>query len=275
MRGIFNIQKKKILILCKTYPSPSRNHVETSCVAGVTEENQFIRLFPIPFRLLSPSSQFKKWQWVELKCHKSDKDHRPESHSIDITSIKCIGKPIPSSNAWSERRKIISQLQKFQSFEEIENNRKNHKNTLALLTGIRLIKLEIQPAKTPYWTPEQEKILRQAETRTDLFVTQERQLMNPLEKLPYDFYYHYVCEKTGKTFKHKIVDWEIGAAYRSWKKSYGDGWEIPFRKKFEEDFAQKDLMFLMGTMHRFPSQWLIISLIYPPKNKDDNLLLSC
>jgi hypothetical protein len=24
-------------------------------------------------------------------------------------------------------------------------------------------------------------------------------------------------------------------------------------------------MFLMGTIHRFPDQWLIVSLIYPPK----------
>jgi hypothetical protein len=24
-------------------------------------------------------------------------------------------------------------------------------------------------------------------------------------------------------------------------------------------------MFLMGTIHRFPNQWLIVSLIYPPK----------
>jgi hypothetical protein len=27
----------------------------------------------------------------------------------------------------------------------------------------------------------------------------------------------------------------------------------------------KDLMFLMGNQHRFPGQWLLISLIYPPK----------
>lgn len=26
----------------------------------------------------------------------------------------------------------------------------------------------------------------------------------------------------------------------------------------------KDMMLLMGTMHRFPDQWLGVSLIYPP-----------
>lgn len=47
--------------------------------------------------------------------------------------------------------------------------------------------------------------------------------------------------------------------------------EAPFRHKLETDLPDKDLMLLMGTIHRFPKQWLIISLIYPPKrqNEDD------
>ena len=40
---------------------------------------------------------------------------------------------------------------------------------------------------------------------------------------------------------------------------------IPFRAKLFDDLGNKDLMFLMGNIHRFQDQWLIISLIYPPK----------
>jgi hypothetical protein len=29
-------------------------------------------------------------------------------------------------------------------------------------------------------------------------------------------------------------------------------------------------MFLLGTIHRFPHQWLLISLIYPPKPPAEN-----
>jgi hypothetical protein len=36
----------KVLILCKTYPSPSAKYSETSCVAGLTEQGELIRLFP-------------------------------------------------------------------------------------------------------------------------------------------------------------------------------------------------------------------------------------
>jgi hypothetical protein len=36
-------------------------------------------------------------------------------------------------------------------------------------------------------------------------------------------------------------------------------------KKLETDFARKDLLFLMGTIHRFPDQWLIVGIVYPPR----------
>jgi hypothetical protein len=87
------------------------------------------------------------------------------------------------------------------------------------------------------------------------------------EKLPYDFHFRYECEVDGQTFeyRHKLVDWEIGALYRNVHRKHGDNWEAAFRAKLEQDLPSKDLMFLLGTIHRFPHQWLLISLIYPPK----------
>lgn len=67
-------------------------------------------------------------------------------------------------------------------------------------------------------------------------------------------------------YRHKIVDWEIGALYWNMRRDHGAGWEVPFRKKLESTLPAGDLMFLMGTIHRFPDQWLIVSLIYPPKH---------
>jgi hypothetical protein len=51
---------ERVLILCKTYPSPSAKYAETSCVAGMTEDGRLIRLYPVPFRLVSDDQQFKK-----------------------------------------------------------------------------------------------------------------------------------------------------------------------------------------------------------------------
>ena len=59
-------QVEKILILAKTYPSPSAQHVETSCVTGINEEGAMRRLYPAPFRLIEEGQKFKKWQWIEV-----------------------------------------------------------------------------------------------------------------------------------------------------------------------------------------------------------------
>lgn len=86
-------QRVKILILCKTYPSPSAKHVETSCVAGMTTDGRLLRLYPVPFRLMHDQSQFKKWQWIEADIEKSRDDHRPESHRIRADTISVLGDP--------------------------------------------------------------------------------------------------------------------------------------------------------------------------------------
>ena len=88
-----------------------------------------------------------------------------------------------------------------------------------------------------------------------------------LRKLPFDFHYRYACNIGDVTHeqRHKIVDWEAGALYWTCRSKYRDRWEAAFRAKLEQDLPAADLMFIMGTIHRFPDQWLIVSLIYPPK----------
>ncbi|WP_198030805.1 hypothetical protein [Cupriavidus sp. amp6] len=75
-------QVERILILAKTYPSPSAQHVETSCVAGINEHGTMRRLYPVPFRLIDEGQKFKKWQWIEVRVEKANKDHRAESHKL-------------------------------------------------------------------------------------------------------------------------------------------------------------------------------------------------
>ena len=44
--------REKVLITVKTYPTLSRKHGELVCTAGVREDGSWVRLYPIPFRLL-------------------------------------------------------------------------------------------------------------------------------------------------------------------------------------------------------------------------------
>ena len=59
---------ERILILAKTYPSPSAQYVETSCVAGISQDGSMRRLYPVPFRMIEEGQQFKKWQWIDVRA---------------------------------------------------------------------------------------------------------------------------------------------------------------------------------------------------------------
>lgn len=263
------IRKERILILAKTYPSPSAQYVETSCVAGISQDGAMRRLFPVPFRMIEDGQQFRKWQWIDVRVEKAPKDHRPESHKIYVDTINC-GDVIDTKKAWSGRWEWLEKIPAFDSYDAIESTRLADGLSLALLRPKRLVGLEISKARNPDWTDEEREKLLQEQMQGNLFdEVEERRQVKQLRKVPFDFYYRYVYDtpEGEKERKHKIVDWEAGALFWKCRESHGTDWEKPFRAKLEEDLGAKDLMFLMGNQHRFQDQWLIISLVYPPKRK--------
>jgi hypothetical protein len=264
----------RVLILCKTYPSPSSKYAETSCVAGMTEDGKFIRLYPVPFRLVADEQQFKKWQWITARLEKARDDHRPESHRVFVDTIECDPEPLPAGKlGWPQRAELLAKLPVFSDFAELEKVREAGGGTLALLRPARITGLDIKKTENAEWTDKEKENLLGLQNQSELFdATEEGKQIRLLQKLPFDFHYRYECEINGATFsyRHKLVDWEIGSLYRNVKRQHGDNWEAPFRAKLEQELPSKDLMFLMGTIHRFPGQWLLVSVIYPPKPPAEN-----
>src|SRR3989338_8667091 len=104
---MMQFQTKKILVTVKAYPNPSSKYVETVCCAGIDlNTDQWIRLYPIPFRLLEDKKQFKKYNVIEADCCKAPDDHRPESYKVNADSIK-VGLTIDTSDKWKKRKDII------------------------------------------------------------------------------------------------------------------------------------------------------------------------
>lgn len=259
---------ERVLILAKTYPSPSAKYVETSCVAGISEDGQMRRLYPVPFRLIEGDKQFQKWQWVTARIRKSNDDHRTESHRIYVDTIDCDSEPLSTKNQWEARWPWIEKIPSFNSFYEMEQQRINGNLSLALLKPKKILGLIIKPAKNSEWTEEEKKKLLQEQMQGSLFnQVEEEKHIKELKKIPFDFYYDYLCDTPNGEVRstHKIVDWEAGALYWRCRRSHGEAWETPFRAKLETDLLGKELMLLMGNIHRFQDQWLIISLIYPPR----------
>jgi hypothetical protein len=257
---------QRILILCKTYPSPSARYVETSCVAGMTEDGRLIRLFPVPFRLVEDDQQFKKWQWITARVRRAQDDARPESHRVSVDTIEVEGDPLPTRDHWITRREAIKGVPVFDSFDALEASRQASGTTLGLVRPSRLLGLDIKAVDSPDWTADELAKLLQEQQQGSLFdAVEDQRTLKTLKKLPYDFHYRYECQtpEGAKPFKHKLVDWEAGALY--WNLYRSADWQEAMRHKFVTQFSELDVMFLMGTIHRFPGQWLIVSVLYPPK----------
>lgn len=259
----------RVLILCKTYPSPSSKYFETSCVAGLTEQGALIRLFPVPFRLITDEQQFRKWQWIEVRVEKSRDDHRPESHKIFVDTIQVPAEPLKAGKTgWPLRVELLAQAPHFDCFETMERARQESGLSLAILKPARITKLEIKHLKNTEWSAEELQKLTGGQRQEDLFSEGEAAKdVKLLQKLPFDLYYHCEFESAGQIYSKriKLVDWEVGALYRNLRRQYGTtGWEAPFRQMYEEKLPSRDLRLMMGTIHRFRDQWLGISVIAPP-----------
>jgi hypothetical protein len=99
------MEKKRIFILVKTYPTISEKYSELVCTAGVLEDGTWIRLYPMPFRLLNDDQKYPKYTWVEVDAERNASDFRPESYRPDIRTMAVKPKPVKAN--WDERRSII------------------------------------------------------------------------------------------------------------------------------------------------------------------------
>jgi hypothetical protein len=256
------MEAEECIILAKTYPQPSARYRETTCVAALTTKGEFRRIFPVPFRFLEGDRKFSKWDRIKGKTQTPASDHRPESRRIDSDSIERLGR-IDTKDGWAQRLSLIGHLIQ-RSPAALEQQRLETQRTLGIIRVEKLVSLIIEPAKDPDWTPEDIDKL----AKDDLFDTEAARSRPPLRKLGHDFWYEYMCpdgEGNFEKFKHKLTDWEVGALYWNCRRSHQDQWEKPFREKLFDEMQSKDLLLMLGTIHRFPDQWLIIGIIYPPK----------
>ncbi len=258
--------KENILILAKTYPSPSAKYQETSCVAGITENGEMRRLYPVPFRRLEDKDQFSKWQWVKIEIEPNPQDKRKESRKIRFDNIKT-GPTLAPKN-FEKRMLWIEQIPKIEYFlPTLTTPDISPDITLALFTPQSGVRLKISKSSDK-WTKEELEKLEQFNGEDILFKEEARIPATMLEKIPYDFYYVTKIEMAdGRTrdLQIKLIDWEVCSLFRKCYKPDDDSWKESMKQKLETEMNNRNLKLLLGNMHRFPKQWMVVSLIYPPK----------
>lgn len=253
--------------MVRTYPTPAKSGAEVSCTAAITENGEWLRLFPVPWRFLPQDQRFRKYQWVEVTVTKAS-DSRPESYKLKPDGIKVLSDPLSTASEWLARRNVILPLKSHCLCCLKEKRDAQGHPTLGIFRPKVITELVITP-ESASWTDAQLSVPRQGH----LFVKPPK---TELEKIPFSFRYGFRCAHD-QCPGHKLIctDWEMGESWRQWKTRYGNGWESKFRERYETDMIQKyDTHFYVGTVHQHPHIWIIVGLFYPPHSTEANTLFA-
>lgn len=245
----------------------SKKYGEIVCLAGITEEGEFIRLFPVPFELFR-SNKIPKYSWIEVECARVD-DYmgRKESYKIHLDATNCGIKVVDntlvskkgSRAPWTERSKYVLPLLS-SSLEELRRRFDEDRTSLGIVKVEDLLDFHYRKPINEFETDIEEGRSTQIQKTLDGV---ERSL---LDRIPHNFYYKFKCCPDCPQHDMNFEDWEVFESFRSWSKYYPDPETLwtKLRQRYLEEFRAKDLHFFVGTHSRWPI-WMIIGAYYPPK----------
>ncbi|NLF68445.1 MAG: hypothetical protein GX575_05240 [Candidatus Anammoximicrobium sp.] len=260
-------ERLKILITVKTYPIPSGKYGELVCTAGLTEQGQFVRLYPINFRDQPYSKQYRKYQWVEIEAERHHgRDSRRESFRPDCDTLVILGEPIPTLRGdWSERARLVLQ-NVASSVEQLREQQDKNGTSLGIVRPRMVHDLVAEPTDRE-WKKSFLAELRQSRIWDDRPVSKQ-----PPRKVPYNFKYVFDCDDP-RCKGHRMMneDWELGSLY--WKMiDKGCAEEEAIAKVREKFLTQmcgpdRDPHFFLGTVLSHPKNWVVIGVFWPPAAK--------
>jgi len=274
------MSRKKVLITVTTYPLPSRSYDELVCTAGILENGDWIRIYPVPLSFLidlKDSGKVKnvKYTWIELELNKRTNDFRPESYSpqyYDFRDLK-LHNHLDTKGNWHERKELCLHKVYNNITQLIEDSKAPSNISLATLKPSEIFGFDIEE-DTREWKDEWLELRKQG----DLFAT-NKPPETIIPKLPYKFFYRFK-DDSGKTSRLMIEDWEIGALYWNCLRNSDGNEEIALmkvREQFEGNFIKnKDIYLFLGTtmewhLRRAKNPFVIIGIFYPKKELQGRL----
>ena len=275
--------RKKVLLTVKAYPLPSRSYGELVCTAGVDEDGNWVRIYPVPLAFLN-SEEFKKYTWIEIDLIKREKgkDFRPESHSpanLDLSDIEVVG-VLGTGHEWAERRKYCLR-EVYTSLTKLwEDARPPRHKSLATFKPTAVLDL-IWEEEEREWKQKWQEEWKQ----TNLFSFRDddgTKVREMIKKVPYKFSYK-IIDADGIESTMMIEDWEIGALYWNCLARAEGNESIALQKvkeKYLDDLAgTKDLHLFLGTTQRYHAMgaknpFVIVGVFYPAKSDETQLGLS-
>lgn len=251
--------KEELLVLGKTYPTISKKYELLVCVAGITANGEWRRIYPIPWKIFwkYSESKFKKKQWIryELRDNKPS-DRRPESRKIKFDTIEVL-----HEESFRNIKKILDE--RLNTLEELQEK----KDTEISLGVVRPKIIDIIWDDWDYYK-EIDKLIKQ-QTTLDITDGVKKSPVNidfPDKKFQIIFKCNPDCPK-----EHKMMceDWEIGMLYLNVLKRHKDkekACNIVRDKILKLQKDHKYIYFGIGTHNKFGT-WLIGSILYPKKEE--------
>lgn len=262
----------KVLITVTTYPLPSRSYDELVCTAGVLENGDWIRIYPVPLKFLQgfkdngKMTSFK-YHWLEIDLQKRQDDFRPESHSpINHTfdNVNVIGK-IDTKRNWAERKHYCLKNIYYNKKKLLDDSLAPNNTSLVTFKPSKILSFEIENDNRE-WKNEWKELRKLG----DLF-DQDKSPEIQIPKLPYKFFYNFIDDE-GVQSRLMIEDWEIGALYWNCLRRAEGNETIALekvRQKYENEFLTKnDIYLFLGTtkewhQRRGKNPFVIIGVFYP------------
>lgn len=253
-----------MLVLVKAYPQPSTKYTESVCVAGLrldTPEPEWVRLYPVQFRLLQRERQFGKYDIIRVRVRRpTSGDTRHESLTPIIDSIEKIGH-LDTKNGWSSRIPYIEQV-RVESMCELQRRQREDGTSLGVFRPAEFTNFEITPTSAE-WDAARQAILGQGN-----LLMPEPKL--PLEKIPFDFHYSFVCDD-GACNGHRMsmIDWELGQNYRQTAGRPEDERLELLMQRWRDMVCgpTRDTYFFAGNMAKRPQVFVLLGAFWPPKRQ--------
>jgi hypothetical protein len=261
-------QKLRVLITVKAAPNPSEKSGETVCVAGLALDDvglqpNWVRLYPINFRLLEEGSQFKKYDIVELIAIPSRGDPRGESWKPDMSTLRVVDH-LPHTSGWKRRKVLLQPMLELSMCALNEENRGGATGrSLALVTPRRVTGLRI--SAHPGWTPAEQAKIDVYVNQLDLFGDGDR---TSLEAPRLIGRYLWNCWAHGcRGHEQSIIDWEFVALQRQRQcRDLGDE-ELGtvLRRKFLDMMCRQDRSpsFYVGNQAKRNHVFHVLGVYYP------------
>jgi hypothetical protein len=256
----------RVLVTVKAYPGLSTRRGETVCVAGArvdTDVPEWVRLYPVAFRDLPTTEQFRKYQVVELRARKSS-DPRPESYAPNLTSL-VLGDVVTtgSDRQWQARWRLIEPL-------------------VGATTTCALLRAQGEPGPRPSLGLVEPIVLGRTVEPNAAFDADKAELAkiaaaedlfgvakSVLEPAPFSVYRYKCADESGcGGHRSTLIDWEAGEAARSWRSGGRPDEDVRrlLREKFLDELCagNRDTYFFVGNQFWHPRGFLVLGVFGPP-----------